>query len=455
MMTGDTIAAIATAPGEGGIAIIRISGPQALLVADRVFSCRGRPPSQRPTQTFTWGHIKDQEKHNVDEGLLLIMRAPHSYTREDVVELQCHGGMITPRQVLRVVLQAGARMADPGEFTYRAFINGRMDLVQAESVNDLIRARSDRAVRLAQEQREGRLSQQFNELYQYLLPIATDLEATLDFPDDELPPAVLPEILNKIESVMKNIGELLAHWQEGHRVREGLSLVISGRPNVGKSSILNSLLGKNRAIVSHQPGTTRDVIEESYYVEGVQIRIIDTAGLRISECVVEQEGIRRAHNQLQQADLFLYVFDASQPLAEDDLKTINSLPKGRGLLVANKVDLGKIVQKSSLNDFLVVNTSSLLQTGIEQLKKEIEIIVSCFVNLKSMPETIVSERHFHLLNQARHDLRDGILILRESNDHILAAHHVRLAIRNVAQIVGNDVTADIFSSIFSKFCIGK
>lgn len=454
-MTGDTIAAIATAPGEGGIAIIRISGPQALLVADRVFSCRGRPPSQRPTQTFTWGHIRDQDKRYVDEGLLLIMRAPHSYTREDVVELQCHGGMITPRQVLHVVLQNGARMAEPGEFTYRAFINGRMDLVQAESVNDLIRARSDRAVRLAWEQREGRLSQQFNKLYQRLLPIAADLEATLDFPEDELPPAVMPEILKKIELIMGNIDELLAHWQDGHRAREGLSLVIAGRPNVGKSSILNLLLGQNRAIVSHQPGTTRDVIEESYYVEGVQIRIFDTAGLRTSECVVEQEGIRRARSQLQQADLFLYVFDASQPLTEDDQKIISSLPKGRGLLVANKVDLGIIIQNSFLNDFHVVKTSSLLLTGIELLKKEIEIIVSGFFNLKSMPETIISERHFHLLNQARHELRDGILILRESNDQILAAHHVRLAIKEVAKIVGADVTEDIFLSIFSKFCIGK
>ncbi len=453
-MTGDTIAAIATALGEGGIATIRISGPQALLVADRVFYCLGPPPSQRPAQTFAWGHMHDLERQ-IDEGIILIMHAPHSYTREDVVELQCHGGLIIPRQVLRAVLQAGARMAEPGEFTYRAFINGRLDLVQAESVNDLIRARSDRAVRVAKEYKNGRFSKQFREFYDHLLSIASDLEASLAFHEDELPQTVLPDILNQLELIELKIFDFLKNWQNGHYVREGISLVIAGRPNVGKSSLMNALLGKDRVIVSHQPGTTRDVIEEFFIVDGMYTRLFDTAGLRNAECAAEEDGIRRAYDVLRKADIVIYVVDASNVIQNEDIIIIKSLPTKRCLLVLNKVDLGCLVSNPLLNDFRTIETSALLSVGIKEVVREISILVSNFVQLNSFPETIITDRHWIILSETRKILNDGISVLRSSGDQVIAANFVRLAINSIGNLLGRDTTDDVLSSVFSKFCIGK
>lgn len=454
MTTNDTIAALATPSGEGGIAIVRISGPQALDIADRVFRCTGLPPSQRPTHTITHGQVI-ADGHLVDEGLLLIMRAPKSYTREDVVELHSHGGMVTPKLTLRAVLQAGARPAEPGEFTYRAFINGRMDLVQAEAVNDLIRSRSERAAQLALEQMEGRLSRQFAAIYQNLVALAADLEATLDFPDDELPPAVLPDIIKRMDGSISRIKELLEHWQDGHHLREGLAVVIAGRPNVGKSSLLNALLGKERAIVSHQPGTTRDFIEEIYLVDGVQLRIIDTAGLRETECTVEREGVRRAKDQIRKADFYLYLLDASAPLRNDDLENIAKLPKDRCILVLNKVDLGQVISKSSFNNLISVETSINQNIGVESIKEYLRMLMGKFINLESMPDAVISERHYHHLNKARHELQSGLAALKSSNDQVISAHHVRQAMSIIGVITGGDASEDILSSIFSKFCIGK
>jgi len=454
VISGDTIVAIATAPGEGCVAIIRISGPQATTIADHVFSCHGLQPSQRPAQTVTWGRIHDDDKQ-IDEGLLLIMRAPHSYTREDVVEFQCHGGCVLPREVLRVVLQAGARMAEPGEFTYRAFINGKMDLVQAESVNDLICACSSRAIRLAQEQRDGHLSQSFQEIYNLMLSIAADLEASLNFSDAELPPTVFSDILSGLELARHKIADLLKNWQAGHYIRNGISMVIAGRPNVGKSSLLNALTGRNRVIVSHYPGTTRDIIEESFVMDGICIRLFDTAGLRTAECEIEVEGIRRAYAKLQQADFILYVLDASQDLTDEDISIIQTLPVQRSLLIINKVDLGNAIFKDNLSKFCTVETSLLLSTGIDNVKKEIAELLSKNIHLDSLPHTIISDRHFHLLSRVEHTLIDGITTLCSTGEQALAVHHVRLAISILGEITGNDVSDDILSSVFSKFCIGK
>ena len=454
MMTVDTIAAIATAHGESGVAIIRVSGPQALAVADRVFHCPGPRPSQRPTHTVVWGHVTDQGQR-VDEALLLIMRAPHSYTREDVIEFQCHGGAITPKLVLRAVLQAGARSAEPGEFTYRAFINGRMDLVQAESVNDLIRSRSERAARMALEQLDGTLSRQFNQLYQQLVAVAAELEVTLDFPDDELPAAVLPDIARKIDSIINQISDLLESWQDGHRLREGLTVVIAGRPNVGKSSLLNALLGKERSIVSHEPGTTRDFIEELYVVEGIPLRLVDTAGLRETGCSIEQEGVRRTRAQLQKADLYLYVIDASVPLQAEDQANLETMPKDRCLVILNKTDLGRFPHAATLDGYTTLETSILHNIGLKSITDNINILLKKTLHLDAMPATVISERHYHHLNKARHELKTGLASVTGGSDQLLAAHHVRQASDLLGALIGSTASDDILSTIFSKFCIGK
>ena len=383
------------------------------------------------------------------------MRAPHSYTREDVVEFQCHGGCVLPREVLRVVLQAGARMAEPGEFTYRAFINGKMDLVQAESVNDLICACSSLATRLAQEQRDGHLSQSFQEIYNLMLSIVADLEASLNFSDAELPPTFSSDILSGLELARHKIADLLKNWQVGHYIRNGISMVIVGRPNVGKSSLLNALTGSNRVIVSHHPGTTRDIIEESFVMDGICIRLFDTAGLRTAECEIEVEGIRRAYAKLQQADFILYVLDASQDLTDEDIRIIQTLPVQRSLLIINKVDLGNAILKDNLSKFSTVETSLLLSTGVDNVKKEIAELLSKNIHFESLPHTIISDRHFHLLSRVEHTLIAGITTLCSTGELSLAVHHIRLAISILGEITGNDVSDDILSSVFSKFCIGK
>lgn len=454
MMTDDTIAAIATANGAGGIAIIRVSGPQALAIADQIFLCKGARPSARDTHTIAWGRVMEAGQL-VDEALLLIMRAPHSYTGEDVVEFQCHGGAVTPKWVLRAALQAGARAAEAGEFTYRAFINGRMDLVQAESVNDLIHSRSERAARLALEQMEGHLSRQFTGLYQRMVGVAADLEATLDFPDDELPPTVLPKIAEEISAVVASISALLASWQDGHRLREGLTVVIAGRPNVGKSSLLNALLGKERAIVSHEPGTTRDFIEEMFVVDGMPLRLIDTAGLRETSCSIEQEGVRRTRDQLKKADLYLYLLDASQPVHAEDLANIAQLPDQRCLIVLNKIDLGNNGDQRALTGRPIIEASALHLTGIECITNALKSLIGSVINYESIPASVISERHYHILNKARHALKDGLASVQDSTDQVIAAHHIRQAIDLIGAITGNSATEDILSAIFSKFCVGK
>jgi tRNA modification GTPase len=346
-------------------------------------------------------------------------------------------------------------MAEPGEFTYRAFINGKMDLVQAESVNDLICACSSRAIRLAQEQRDGHLSQSFQEIYNLMLSIAADLEASLNFSDAELPPTVFSDILSGLELARHKIADLLKNWQAGHYIRNGISMVIAGRPNVGKSSLLNALTGRNRVIVSHYPGTTRDIIEESFVMDGICIRLFDTAGLRTAECEIEVEGIRRAYAKLQQADFILYVLDASQDLTDEDISIIQTLPVQRSLLIINKVDLGNAIFKDNLSKFCTVETSLLLSTGIDNVKKEIAELLSKNIHLDSLPHTIISDRHFHLLSRVEHTLIDGITTLCSTGEQALAVHHVRLAISILGEITGNDVSDDILSSVFSKFCIGK
>jgi len=289
----DTIAAIATAPGEGAIAIVRLTGPASHAIADHIFKGKGAPPSRRPGQSFLHGSIISTNGM-ADEVILLIYRAPHSYTREDAIEIQGHGGFAAAKRILRAVLEAGARMAEPGEFTKRAFLSGRIDLLQAEAVLDLIRARSDRAADAALEQLTGSLSKDFDELYDHTLALAANLEATLDFSEDELPESVMLDVITRRHDVESEFKSLLDSWDEGHLLREGALVVISGKPNVGKSTLLNALVGKDRAIVNPMAGTTRDTIEEQLVISGFMVRIIDTAGLRESPCEIEKEGVSRA-----------------------------------------------------------------------------------------------------------------------------------------------------------------
>lgn len=452
----DTIAAIATAPGEGGVAIIRVSGPNALQIADVVFRGASPKPSQRSTHTIIHGHVVDVDGSEIDDVLLLIMRAPQSFTTEDVIELQGHGGNVAARRILRCVLDAGARMAEPGEFTKRAFINGRIDLVQAEAVLDLVHAGSERAAAAAVEQLEGKLSASVNEIYDLLMCVAADLEATLDFPDDELPPSVLPELSLRLNDANQRIANLLSTWGEGHILREGALVVISGKPNVGKSTMMNALLGRDRAIVSQIPGTTRDTIEERYVLEGIPLRLVDTAGLRETPCEIEQEGVRRARAHIQKADLHLYLVDASKPLGSDDTEHLAKLKTEKCVIVLNKSDLGQRVLPEHIPCPTIVSASLIAGDGLEGVRRAIIQKLASDINLSVQPHASISERHRRLLVDAQAESKEAFtLINHQFPDVVLAADRLRDALEELGMVTGKVYHDELLASIFSRFCIGK
>jgi tRNA modification GTPase len=453
--SSDTIAAIATAPGAAGVCIIRVSGPRAFDVADLVFRCSGKPPSQRDAGTFVHGNVV-QGPEIIDDALLLVMRAPHSYTGEDVVEIQGHGGPVVAKRILRAALDTGARMAEPGEFTKRAFLNGRMDLVQAEAVLDLIQARSDRAASAAAEQLQGSLSKKFNALYDEILGVTANIEATLDFPEDELPPAVMPELTAKLGAAHAGLNELIATWGEGHLLREGALVVISGRPNVGKSTLLNTLLGTDRAIVSPIPGTTRDVLEEGFILDGFLVRLIDTAGLRETDCEIEQEGIRRTHGQIKKADVQLYMIDASAGPNDEDQATMSRLDANASIVVLNKIDA---VPQASLaaQGHTVVRTSLKSGAGVDELKRVLIAKLGGGHKNAAEQHAVISERHRKLLLDARAELDIALDLMQSGRDDgvPLASARLRSALELLGLVTGRVYQDELLDSIFSRFCIGK
>jgi tRNA modification GTPase len=457
----DTVAAIATPPGEGGVGIVRLSGSGVWRIADEIFGALdGIPVSEREHGTFAYGKVTESGGREIDTGLALVMRAPKSYTCEDVVEIQGHGGAVGLRRILRRALEAGARMAEPGEFTKRAFLNGRIDLVQAEGIFDLIRARSDRAASAAIEQMEGTLSKQFAAIYEAFLEVAANLETTLDFVEDELPDDVFSGIANLLDETFLSLDTLLDTWDEGRLLREGARVVILGRPNAGKSTLLNALLGYDRAIVSSTAGTTRDTLEEGYVLDGIPLRIIDTAGLRETDCEIEAEGIRRAEAHGEEAHLAVYIMDASQPVHEEDRVRLEKLDPEKSIVVLNKVDLkkqGAGGREPGVDGFTMVETSVVNGGGVEELKQAMAGTLEKGADLQAPPHAVISERHRHQLilshkeaKQAREFLNDNV-----EENAVLAAEHLRSALEYLGQVTGRVYHDELLDNIFSRFCIGK
>lgn len=456
MNASDAIAATATPPGEGGVGIVRISGAGVWTVADAVF--RGaKTPSRANPGTFLLGRIVEDGGADIDQVLMLIFRAPHSYTGEDAVEIQGHGGAVVLRRILRRCLEAGARMAAPGEFTQRAFLNGKMDLVQAEAVADLIHAQSDRAAKAALEQLEGGLSRRFNALYDGLVAADADLEATLDFAEDELPGDILPGIGAALDAQIADAQALLATWDEGRLLREGARVVIMGRPNAGKSTLFNALLGHDRAIVTAIPGTTRDVLEERLVLDGIPLRVLDTAGLREAECEIEREGIRRARVHSAAADLALYLMDTSQPASPEDAEHLARLNPDRTIVVLNKSDIRHPDFRLPSSGFQGVDAALISGQGTDQIRAALAARLEAGVNLQAPPHAVISERHRHLLAAACAELTAARCKLSGEEDEtaVLAAGHLRDALDLLGQITGRTYHNELLDRIFSRFCIGK
>src|SRR5262245_32000496 len=377
MIFDDTIAAVATPIGEGGLAVIRISGPQALPVADRCFAPAGKAslkPSAAPTHTLQYGHVV-QNGRTVDEVLVAVLRAPRTFTREDVVEITCHGGILPAKTVLDAVLAQGARLAEPGEFTRRAFLNGRLDLTQAEAVADLIHSRTELALRAAHEQLAGKLSQRINELRDDMVKTLAHLEAHIDFPDEDIAPDTREQLLGRLERGVAFMDELLRTAHEGQILRRGIRAAIIGRPNAGKSSLLNQLLGHERAIVSPIPGTTRDTIEETANIRGLPVVFVDTAGLREARDEIEVEGIRRSRQSLLNAEFILHVFDVAEPLTPADEGYLAEFSGKERILVRNKIDLSARLRLPDGVNAPVADVCCLTGKGIESPKDAIKELI--------------------------------------------------------------------------------
>jgi tRNA modification GTPase len=448
----DTIAAISTAPGEAGIGIVRLSGPDAVKMAEKIFHS---PKGKRLlSHRVVYGFVRDPETGaDIDEVLLTVMLAPGTYTREDVVEISCHGGLVPIRRVLEITLAHGARLAEPGEFTKRAFLNGRIDLSQAEAALDIIRARTGEAERLALEQLRGSLSDKINLLMDRVLGVCAHVEAHIDFPEEEIEPETLDEVKADIASAAEELYALADSYEEGRFFREGLKTAIVGRPNVGKSSLLNALLNRERAIVTETPGTTRDTIEEHLNINGLPVRIVDTAGIREAHGMAEREGVKRSLKAIEDADLVLGLVDGSAPLNAEDTGMIERLRHRSSIMVLNKKDLPQETLDLSGCGLPIISISAKTGEGLDALKRM--VFDSCTGGAGRAEGVVVTNlRHKTALEAALRALEAaGGIIHREPLE--ITAVELRDALDSLGRIVGAVTTDDILEKIFNDFCIGK
>jgi tRNA modification GTPase len=458
----DTIAAISTPMGEGAIAIVRLSGDEAFDIGAKVFrGMKGTSMKEFASHTIHYGHIIDPATEQVvEEVMVSVMRGPKTFTREDIIEINCHGGLVSVNKVLQLVLKHGARLAEPGEFTKRAFLNGRIDLSQAEAVMDLIRAKTDRAMNVALNQMEGRLSKLIRKLRQEILETLAHVEVNIDYPEyDDVEEMTHGVLMEKSKHVRDEIDKLIQTSEQGKILREGLSTVIIGRPNVGKSSLLNSLVHENKAIVTDIPGTTRDVIEEYVNVRGVPLRLVDTAGIRETEDIVERIGVERSRQVLKEADLILLVLNYADELTHEDEQLFEAVKGMDVIVIVNKTDLPQQIDLNKVrelsNEHPLVTTALLEEEGIDELE---EAISSLFFagSIESGDITYVSNsRHIALLNQASQAINEAINSVEMGTPIDIAQIDLTRTWELLGEIIGDSVHESLIDQLFSQFCLGK
>ena len=447
-----TIAAISTAPGEGGLSVVRIVGDDAIAIANKVFS--GNVLKYK-THTVHYGRIIDKQGEVVDNALLTVMLGSKSYTGEDTVEISCHGGPLVTRKVLDCIIQAGCRHAMPGEFTFKAFINKKLDLVQAEAVQELISAKNEKAVKAAKDQLSGKLSERILDLKSKLTDIAGMLEAWVDFPEEDIEFASIDSICADLEETNYKIDQLVKTFHDGKKIHDGVSLCLIGRTNVGKSSLMNALLDKDRAIVTDIHGTTRDILEDEMILNGLNIRLMDSAGIRNTTEIIEQEGVRRSKKAMLVSDIILLVLDASEGLLEEDIQIMKEIPKNKTLIVWNKMDLVNNRKLPKISMEYVESVSALKNTGIADLKKCIDRMIWKHGPPSKEEIIITNIRHKEALMRSSEACSRVIEGLKNNVSPEFVSFDMRQSLTELGKIIGTDVTEDILSSIFSRFCIGK
>jgi tRNA modification GTPase len=456
-MLADTIAAISTPIGEGALAVVRLSGSESLSIASRCFKPVGQNslcPLDASSHTLHYGKVHNGGK-TVDEVMLAVLRAPRTFTRENMVEISCHGGVLPAKLVLDSLLAAGARLAGPGEFTKRAFLNGRIDLAQAEAVADLIHSRTELALDAANEQLAGKLSRRIETLRDDLVQTLAHIEAHIDFPDEDIAPDTQQALVARLQRALSFMDDLLRTASEGQILRRGIRTAIIGRPNAGKSSLLNQLLGHDRAIVSPIPGTTRDTIEETANIRGIPVIFVDTAGLRESSDQLEAEGVRRSLETVSRAELILHVLDASEPLSPADQERLHQFSTKKRILVLNKSDLPSRLQFTPPSGAVAVPLSCLTALGLETLKDRIRDSIWSGGAAGEMHQVMINSRHQEALMRARRHTLHCLEAFVSDQTLEFVAMDLRIATNAVGEIVGKTTAEDILDSIFSQFCIGK
>ncbi|WZL73157.1 tRNA uridine-5-carboxymethylaminomethyl(34) synthesis GTPase MnmE [Clostridiaceae bacterium 35-E11] len=460
-MSESTIAAIATAPGEAGIGIVRLSGGASIEILDKIFVPNKRASiKEYESRKLVYGKVIDPQTGKViDEVLATYMKAPYTYTAEDVVEIDCHGGIVPVRKILELVLRYGAQMAEPGEFTKRAFLNGRIDLAQSEAVMDLIGAKTDKSFDVALKQLEGSLSTTVQKIRHRILEMMAHITVNIDFPDEDIEEITYQQLEEDAKDIKTNIQDLLDTAYTGKILKEGLHTVIIGKPNVGKSSLMNALLKESRAIVTEIPGTTRDIIEEVVSIQGIPLKIVDTAGIRETEDIVEKIGVERSKAFFNKADLIIFVLNASEPLTPEDKQIIDLLQDRQTIILMNKTDLPMALQKEEIEGLLphkkIIKVSILEGTGLEELEDAIVDMVYGGSVRQQEASLVTSVRHKDALEKAMNSIRDSIEAVQKG----LPLDFVEVDVKNcweyLGEITGDTVGEDMLDMIFANFCLGK
>ena len=464
----DTIAAISTPIGESGIGIVRISGPKALEIAQEVFRDKNLNKTKIKnffSHTVHYGFVIDPESgEKIDEVILVLMKKPQTYTREDTVEFNCHGGILSLRKVLETAINCGARMAEPGEFTKRAFLNGRIDLSQAEAVIDLIQAKTERSLSSSLAQLGGSLKKKITDLRNRLIRISAEIEAPMDFPDQDIKEICPKKVEENISYILKEVNSLMRTLNYGKILKEGISALIVGKANVGKSSLFNTLLRENRAIVTHLPGTTRDTIEELINIKGIAFKIIDTAGLKNPENIIEKISIKKMMKHLKEARLILAMFDTSVPLSSEDREVIREINKGKNenkkvIVIENKIDLSEKIDRDKLFSLLDIKDSIKMslkeRIGIEELEEKLARAAIEGLVIPENGVVINNVRQANQLNRAKQGLEQVLLGLKEKRAYDFLTIDLKDALDSLGEITGDSISDEIVNDIFSRFCIGK